>query len=139
LVRLMSGGKKVEAFRFSKIRMAQRVLGIKGRVAAGIIGMPYGELCKGERGCDRAYPLCATGTDTRTNGRAGSEQFFKAAGKTYARQLRAILPFKRFRCRKCRSRVHVVGRNTRYAEVSTGISNARDVAAAPMPRPAVDV
>ena len=45
----MSMSRHREALRFSQIRNARRVLDMKGRIAAGIIGMPYDQLRKAER------------------------------------------------------------------------------------------
>jgi len=47
--RVVKQGDYVEELRFSKIRMARRVLDMKGRVAAGIMGMSPRELSRGER------------------------------------------------------------------------------------------
>jgi hypothetical protein len=99
----------VESFRFSKIRMARRVLGIKGRVAAGIMGMAHGELYKAER-VDAIVPIrYVEPALTLVQLAERIQSSFESAGKAYTRQLMAILPFKRFRCLKCHNRVHVAG------------------------------
>jgi hypothetical protein len=39
----------VKVLRFSQVRNARRVLDMKGRTAAAIIGIPYADLRRGER------------------------------------------------------------------------------------------
>ena len=48
-VGLLIRGAQVKALRFSQVRNARRVLDMKGRSAAAIIGLPYADLRRGER------------------------------------------------------------------------------------------
>ena len=107
--RAIKQGNHLVELRFSKIRMARRVLDMKGRVAAGIMGMSPRELSRGER-IDAVVPrqyekgarmLLSFSERIRGNAESGS------AGQS--RGLRAMLPFRRFRCLRCKGRVHVVG------------------------------
>ena len=95
--------------RFSKIRIAKRVLDMNGRIAAAIMSIPYSELRKGER-VDGVVPsqyvesaqiLIQLAERIRTS----FESFARIRGRTP----RTILPFERFRCLECHHRVRLVG------------------------------
>ncbi len=116
--------------RFDQIRMARRVLDMKCRTAAGILGIPYADLRKGER-FDALVPvpylararqlieLARRGRKTLGNSRCSGSP-----------DLRAVLPFDRPHCLFVGNRFTPWGPLTPAGEASSGISCVRDVAAA---------
>jgi Zn finger protein HypA/HybF involved in hydrogenase expression len=101
----------VKTLRFTQVRNARRVLDMKGRTAAAIIGIPYADLRKGER-VDAIVPTQHTHRARQLIGLAvrGGKKLanHRLAGKP---RLTAALPFPRPRCRSCRHLLYIVGSN----------------------------
>lgn len=101
----------MKLLRFSQIRNARRVLDMKGRTAAAIIGIPYADFRKDERvdaivpvrNTDRARQLIAL---AQRGGRKLANH--RLAGEPH---LTAALPFPRPRCPACRQLLYIVGSN----------------------------
>jgi len=101
----------VKVLRFNQVRDARRVLDMKGRTAAAIMGIPYADLRKGERvdaivpvhHTQRAQQLIAL---AQRGGRKLANH--QLAGKP---RITAALPFPRPRCRSCRHLLYIVGLN----------------------------
>ena len=95
------------SLRFSQLRNARRVLDMKGRIAAGIVGMPYHQLRKGER-LDAVVPAqyvkSARGVIDLADLVRKSPETHGAIGHR-----RLALPFRRPRCGQCRIELHSVG------------------------------
>lgn len=105
----MSMSRHREALRFSQIRNARRVLDMKGRIAAGIIGMPYDQLRKAERAdgvVPHGYLKSAQVLIRLAERGAQGLATERVAGKP---RFAAVLPFERPRCLHCRTEIHVVG------------------------------
>jgi len=101
----------VKVLRFSRVRNARRVLDMKGRTAAAILGIPYADLRKGER-VDAIIPVQHTHRAQQLIALAqrGGRKLanHRLAGKP---RLTAALPFSRPRCRSCRHLLYIVGSN----------------------------
>jgi hypothetical protein len=99
----VSMGAEVDEIRFSDVRAARRVLDMKGRVAAGILGMSYNELRKGERADSPVPAQCAKSAEGILQ-LAERVRRSPGPGRREAAnpRLRVLLPFKRPRCLDCR-------------------------------------
>ena len=92
----------MKVLRFNQVRDARRVLDMKGRTAAAIMGIPYADLRKGER-VDAIVPVHHTQRAQQLIAMAqrGGRKLanHQLAGKP---RITAALPFPRPRCRSCR-------------------------------------
>ena len=95
--------------RFDQIRMARRILDMKGRTAAGILGIPHVDFRKGER-FDAVVPnqYVAQARQLIDLARRGRKTL--GSSRLLGRpDLRAVLPFERPTCTTCRQPLHAVG------------------------------
>ena len=101
----------VKALRFSQVRDARRVLDMKGRTAAAIIGVPYADLRTGER-VDAIVPAASIGRahELVALAQRGGRKLANSRLPDKPRLL-AALPFARPRCVSCRHLLYVVGSN----------------------------